>query len=70
MCFPPQDSRFKLFPNGSLRINNVEVYDGLMYGCETKTAGGRLTGQARVLVLGKLQGESLSPSICKVDYAF
>ncbi|KAG7230076.1 hypothetical protein INR49_009796 [Caranx melampygus] len=23
----PEDSRFKLFPNGTLRINNVEVYD-------------------------------------------
>nr|XP_019951254.1 PREDICTED: inactive tyrosine-protein kinase 7 [Paralichthys olivaceus] len=51
----PEDSRYKLFPNGTLRINNVEVYDGLMYGCETKTAGGRLTGQARVLVLEKLK---------------
>ncbi|XP_060943606.1 inactive tyrosine-protein kinase 7-like isoform X1 [Limanda limanda] len=55
MMITPEDSRFKLFPNGSLRINNVEVYDGLMYGCETKTAGGRLTGQARVLVLEKLK---------------
>ncbi len=49
-----QDSRFKIFPNGTLRINNVEVYDGQMYGCETKTVGGRLFGQARVTVLGKL----------------
>ena len=48
-----QDSRFKLFPNGTLRINNVEVYDGQVYGCETKTEGGRLSGQARVGVLGK-----------------
>lgn len=51
----PEDSRFKLFPNGTLRINNVEVYDGQMYGCETKTAGGRLSGQARVTVLEKLK---------------
>ncbi|KAM3863016.1 inactive tyrosine-protein kinase 7 [Diretmus argenteus] len=51
----PEDSRFKLFPNGSLRINNVEVYDGQMYGCETKTVGGRLSGQAKVYVLEKLK---------------
>lgn len=48
-----QDSRFTLFPNGTLRINSVEVYDGLMYGCESKTAAGRLAGQARVIVLGE-----------------
>ncbi|XP_054654597.1 inactive tyrosine-protein kinase 7 [Dunckerocampus dactyliophorus] len=51
----PEDSRFKLFPNGTLRINSVEVYDGQMYGCETKTVGGRLSGQARVAVLEKLK---------------
>uniref|UniRef100_A0A665WTQ7 Inactive tyrosine-protein kinase 7 n=1 Tax=Echeneis naucrates TaxID=173247 RepID=A0A665WTQ7_ECHNA len=51
----PEDSRFKLFPNGTLRINSVEVYDGQMYGCETKTVGGRLSGQARVIVLEKLK---------------
>uniref|UniRef100_A0A7N8Y2Q4 Inactive tyrosine-protein kinase 7 n=1 Tax=Mastacembelus armatus TaxID=205130 RepID=A0A7N8Y2Q4_9TELE len=51
----PEDSRYKLFPNGTLRINNVEVYDGQMYGCETKTVGGRLSGQARVIVLEKLK---------------
>ena len=55
LLFHPQDSRFKLFPNGTLRINNVEVYDGQMYGCETKTAAGRLSGHARVIVLGKLR---------------
>ncbi|XP_008297718.1 inactive tyrosine-protein kinase 7 [Stegastes partitus] len=51
----PEDSRFKMFPNGTLRINNVEVYDGQIYGCETKTVGGRLSGQARVIVLEKLK---------------
>ncbi|KAL3050064.1 hypothetical protein OYC64_012169 [Pagothenia borchgrevinki] len=51
----PEDSRFKLFSNGTLRINNVEVYDQQMYGCETKTEGGRLSGQARVFVLEKLK---------------
>lgn len=54
----PQDTRFKVFRNGTLRINNVEVYDGQMYGCETKTLGGRLSGHARVTVLGELR-ESL-----------
>uniref|UniRef100_A0A673CF58 Inactive tyrosine-protein kinase 7 n=1 Tax=Sphaeramia orbicularis TaxID=375764 RepID=A0A673CF58_9TELE len=51
----PEDSRFKLFSNGTLRINNVEVYDGLVYGCETRTVGGQLSGQARVVVLEKLK---------------
>ncbi|KAM9726900.1 inactive tyrosine-protein kinase 7 isoform 2-T2 [Menidia menidia] len=51
----PEDSRFKLFTNGTLRINNVEVYDAHKYGCETKNAGGRLYAQARVTVLEKLK---------------
>ncbi|XP_047459245.1 inactive tyrosine-protein kinase 7 [Mugil cephalus] len=51
----PEDSRFKMFPNGSLRINNVEVYDGQIYGCETRTIAGQLSGQARVTVLEKLK---------------
>ncbi|PWA25977.1 hypothetical protein CCH79_00001433 [Gambusia affinis] len=51
----PEDSRFKLFSNGTLRINNVEVYDSQMYGCETRTIGGRLSGQARVTVLERLK---------------
>lgn len=51
-----QDSRFKTFPNGTLRINNVEVYDSHMYSCESKTVGGRLSGHARVTVLGELRG--------------
>uniref|UniRef100_A0A7N6BEG3 Protein tyrosine kinase 7 (inactive) n=1 Tax=Anabas testudineus TaxID=64144 RepID=A0A7N6BEG3_ANATE len=55
MMITPEDSRYKLFHNGTLRINNVEVYDGLVYGCETKTVGGRLSGQAKVTVLEKLK---------------
>uniref|UniRef100_A0A3Q2D461 Protein tyrosine kinase 7 (inactive) n=2 Tax=Cyprinodon variegatus TaxID=28743 RepID=A0A3Q2D461_CYPVA len=51
----PEDTRFKLFPNGTLRINNVEVYDAHMYGCETKNLGGRLSGLAKVTVLEKLK---------------
>ncbi|CAJ1067818.1 inactive tyrosine-protein kinase 7 isoform X1 [Xyrichtys novacula] len=50
-----EDSRFKMFPNGTLRINNVEVYDGQVYSCEAQTAAGRLSGQARVTVLEKLK---------------
>ncbi|XP_054885612.1 inactive tyrosine-protein kinase 7 [Poeciliopsis prolifica] len=55
MEITPEDSRFKLFPNGTLRINNVEVYDSQMFGCETRTVGGRLSGQARVTVLERLK---------------
>uniref|UniRef100_A0A1A8KU06 Inactive tyrosine-protein kinase 7 n=1 Tax=Nothobranchius kuhntae TaxID=321403 RepID=A0A1A8KU06_NOTKU len=55
MKITPEDSRFKLFPNGTLRINNVEVYDAHMYGCEAKTVGGWLSGSARVNVLEKLK---------------
>uniref|UniRef100_A0A2I4BS68 Inactive tyrosine-protein kinase 7 n=1 Tax=Austrofundulus limnaeus TaxID=52670 RepID=A0A2I4BS68_AUSLI len=55
MMISPEDSRFKTFPNGTLRINNVEVYDSHMYSCETKTVGGRLSGTARVVVLEKLK---------------
>uniref|UniRef100_A0A674PCF2 Inactive tyrosine-protein kinase 7 n=1 Tax=Takifugu rubripes TaxID=31033 RepID=A0A674PCF2_TAKRU len=55
LMITPEDTRFKLFRNGTLRINNVEVYDGQMYGCETKTLGGRLSGHARVTVLEKLK---------------
>ncbi|XP_030628154.1 inactive tyrosine-protein kinase 7 [Chanos chanos] len=51
----PEDSRFKLFPNGTLKINNVEVYDGLVYACESKTEGGHLRAQARVFILEKLK---------------
>ncbi|MCJ8730435.1 hypothetical protein PDJAM_G00184440 [Pangasius djambal] len=50
-----EKSQYKLFPNGTLRINNVEVYDGLVYNCVCKTAGGTLTGQAKVYVLEKLK---------------
>ncbi|XP_037546442.1 inactive tyrosine-protein kinase 7a [Nematolebias whitei] len=55
MMITLEDSRFKTFSNGTLRINNVEVYDAHMYSCETKTVGGRLSGHARVIVLEKLK---------------
>ncbi|XP_047668610.1 inactive tyrosine-protein kinase 7 isoform X2 [Tachysurus fulvidraco] len=50
-----EKSQFKLFPNGTLRINSVEVYDGVVYNCICKTAGGILNGQAKVNVLEKLK---------------
>ncbi|XP_076879455.1 inactive tyrosine-protein kinase 7a isoform X2 [Brachyhypopomus gauderio] len=50
-----EDTRFKQFPNGTLRINSVEVYDGHVYGCESKTKAGRLNAQARVSVLERLK---------------
>lgn len=52
LCFV-KDVRFKLFSNGTLRINNVEVYDGHVYSCETRTEAGKLNAQARVYVLGE-----------------
>lgn len=53
---PPsvQDSRFEISENGTLRINNVEVYDGTMYKCVSSTPAGSIEGYARVHVLGKL----------------
>ncbi len=53
LSFFVQDGRFKLFSNGTLRINNVEVYDGHLYSCESKTEAGKLSAQARVYVLGE-----------------
>ncbi|XP_016425134.1 inactive tyrosine-protein kinase 7-like [Sinocyclocheilus rhinocerous] len=50
-----EDVRFKLFSNGTLRINNVEVYDGHLYSCESKTEAGKLNAQARVYVLERLK---------------
>lgn len=49
-----------MFPNGTLRINNVEVYDSHMYSCEARAVGGRLSGHARVAVLGELLGGGVS----------
>uniref|UniRef100_A0A4W4HRD6 Inactive tyrosine-protein kinase 7 n=1 Tax=Electrophorus electricus TaxID=8005 RepID=A0A4W4HRD6_ELEEL len=50
-----EDARFKQFPNGTLRINSVEVYDGHVYSCESRTEAGRLTAQAKVFVLERLK---------------
>ncbi|XP_030627956.1 inactive tyrosine-protein kinase 7a [Chanos chanos] len=51
----PEDLRFKVFPNGTLRINSVEVYDAHVYQCQSQTQAGVLTAQARVSVLEKLK---------------
>lgn len=49
-----QDVRFKQFPNGTLRINSVEVYDRhIQYMCMIGNQAGRLTAFASVFVLGK-----------------
>lgn len=50
----PQDSRFEVSKNGTLRINSVEVYDGTLYRCVSSTPAGSIEAQARVQVLGEL----------------
>ncbi|XP_059838620.1 inactive tyrosine-protein kinase 7-like isoform X2 [Hypanus sabinus] len=49
------DSRFEQLANGTLRINNVEVYDGTLYKCQSSTPAGYIEGYARVQVLEKLK---------------
>lgn len=49
----PQDSRFEVSKNGTLRINSVEVYDGTWYRCVSSTPAGSIEAQARVQVLGE-----------------
>ncbi|XP_069464985.1 inactive tyrosine-protein kinase 7 [Ambystoma mexicanum] len=50
-----EDSRFEIYENGTLRINNVEVYDGTVYKCVSSTIAGSIEAQARVHVLEKLK---------------
>ncbi|KAG5279103.1 hypothetical protein AALO_G00106120 [Alosa alosa] len=51
-----EDVRFKQFPNGTLRINTVEVYDKhIQYGCMIRNEAGRLTAYASVFVLERLK---------------
>ncbi|NXL53412.1 PTK7 kinase, partial [Podilymbus podiceps] len=50
-----EDSRFEISENGTLRINNVEVYDGTTYKCVSSTPAGSIEGYARVHVLEKLK---------------
>lgn len=56
-----QDSRFEISENGTLRINNVEVYDGTMYKCVSSTPAGSIEGYARVHVLGMLAAPHALP---------
>ncbi|KAM4772451.1 inactive tyrosine-protein kinase 7 [Rhinophrynus dorsalis] len=50
-----KDSRFEIFPNGTLKILSVEVYDGTVYKCESSTPAGSIVAQARVHVQEKLK---------------
>ncbi|XP_031419860.1 inactive tyrosine-protein kinase 7a isoform X2 [Clupea harengus] len=51
-----EDVRFKQFPNGTLRINSVEVYDKhIQYSCMIRNEAGRLTAHASVLILERLK---------------
>ncbi|XP_055073615.2 inactive tyrosine-protein kinase 7a [Misgurnus anguillicaudatus] len=50
-----EDARFKLFSNGTLRINNVEVYDGHVYKCLSRNQAGWIDASARVFVLERLK---------------
>ncbi|KFV67940.1 Inactive tyrosine-protein kinase 7, partial [Dryobates pubescens] len=50
-----EDSRFEISANGTLRINNVEVYDGTLYKCVSSTPAGSIEGYARVHVLENLK---------------
>ncbi|XP_023652138.2 inactive tyrosine-protein kinase 7 [Paramormyrops kingsleyae] len=65
MPVSPEDSRFELFPNGTLRIKSVDVYDGLLYICQCESVGGMLKAQARVTVLERLKFTPVpQPSQC------
>uniref|UniRef100_A0A8C1L954 Protein tyrosine kinase 7 (inactive) n=1 Tax=Cyprinus carpio TaxID=7962 RepID=A0A8C1L954_CYPCA len=50
-----EGSRYKLFSNGTLRINSAEVKDAQTYSCVCVTEAGSLTGHAQVLILEKLK---------------
>lgn len=63
-----QDSRFEISENGTLRINNVEVYDGTMYKCVSSTPAGSIEGYARVHVLGMLTVPHVPPLWAQVRY--
>ncbi|XP_078068287.1 inactive tyrosine-protein kinase 7 isoform X2 [Mustelus asterias] len=54
------DNRFEEFDNGTLRINNVEVYDGTLYKCQSSTPAGTIEETVRVHVL---DGSRISPHI-------
>lgn len=49
------DSRFHIFENGTLKILNVEVYDGTVYKCVSSTPAGSIEASARVIVQENLK---------------
>ncbi|KAK2896200.1 hypothetical protein Q8A67_010688 [Cirrhinus molitorella] len=60
-----EGSRYKLFSNGTLRINSAEVNDAQMYSCTCVTEGGSLVGYAQVQILEKLKFTPIpQPSQC------
>uniref|UniRef100_A0A8C1TUR1 Inactive tyrosine-protein kinase 7 n=1 Tax=Cyprinus carpio TaxID=7962 RepID=A0A8C1TUR1_CYPCA len=60
-----EGSRYKLFSNGTLRINSAEVKDAQTYSCVCVTEAGSLTGHAQVLILEKLKFKPVpQPSQC------
>uniref|UniRef100_A0A672P3U9 Inactive tyrosine-protein kinase 7 n=1 Tax=Sinocyclocheilus grahami TaxID=75366 RepID=A0A672P3U9_SINGR len=60
-----EGSRYKLFSNGTLRINSAELKDAQTYSCVCVTEGGSLIGHAQVLILEKLKFTPIpQPSQC------
>ncbi|KAM9316194.1 inactive tyrosine-protein kinase 7 [Gastrophryne carolinensis] len=58
------DSRFQVLENGTLKILNVDVYDGTVYKCVSSTAAGSIEAQARVTVQKKLKFTPAPQSQC------
>ncbi|XP_051773698.1 inactive tyrosine-protein kinase 7 isoform X1 [Ctenopharyngodon idella] len=60
-----EGSRYKLFSNGTLKINSAEVNDGQIYSCTCVTEGGSITAHARIHILEKLKFTPVpQPSQC------
>ncbi|XP_043110725.1 inactive tyrosine-protein kinase 7 [Puntigrus tetrazona] len=59
-----EGSRYKLFSNGTLRINSAEVNDAQTYSCVCVTEAGSLTGHARVHIL---DGADLPSHVSQMD---
>uniref|UniRef100_A0A8C1ASH9 Inactive tyrosine-protein kinase 7 n=1 Tax=Cyprinus carpio carpio TaxID=630221 RepID=A0A8C1ASH9_CYPCA len=60
-----ESSRYKLFSNGTLRINSAEVNDAQTYSCVCETEAGALSAHARIHILEKLKFTPVpQPSQC------
>ncbi|KAK7149098.1 hypothetical protein R3I93_013186 [Phoxinus phoxinus] len=60
-----EGSRYKLFSNGTLRINSAEVNDGQMFSCTCVSEGGSISAHARVHILERLKFTPVpQPSQC------